>query len=105
MGREQDCVAFKNSASGNCLGKGHGLCDSDCNALPMFRTKGEVLANGNIANYGSDRCMIPVENSNEAQVTTIVCDDDDVNQQFSIYENGEIVHNVSGLCLGDAVET
>lgn len=72
----------------------------DCSTLSMFRERGAATAQGVMINRDSERCMVPVENSNEAQVSTAVCDNDDVNQHFTIHTNGEIVHDVTGFCLG-----
>ena len=49
--------------------------------------------------------MIPVENSHEAQITSIECNNDDANQQFTVYNNGEIVHDLTGFCLGPKPDT
>lgn len=66
----------------------------------MFRDRGAASAKGVMINRGSERCIVPVENSNFAQVSTVVCDNDDLNQHFTIHTNGEIRHDVTGYCLG-----
>lgn len=75
-----------------------GDCSVDKN---MIRSTGAAIAQGLLENVGSEQCLIPVADVHDAQVTTIECDDRDLNQQFTMYENGEIRHDVTGLCLGD----
>lgn len=105
MGNANDCVAFKNTGKGSCLDDTAGICSDDCTQMPMFRQKGTVITSGNLASFKSERCLIPVENDDEAQVTTIECDDDDVNQQFTLYSNGELRHDATGQCLGNSETT
>eukprot|EP00351_Strombidinopsis_sp_SopsisLIS2011_P002986 CAMPEP_0116878780 /NCGR_PEP_ID=MMETSP0463-20121206/10534_1 /TAXON_ID=181622 /ORGANISM="Strombidinopsis sp, Strain SopsisLIS2011" /LENGTH=69 /DNA_ID=CAMNT_0004527351 /DNA_START=503 /DNA_END=712 /DNA_ORIENTATION=- len=66
----------------------------------MFRTKGQVDEAGSIQNVGTKKCLEPVEIDSEVQVTSADCSGDTI-QNFTIYENGEIVHDDSGLCLGN----
>lgn len=47
-------------------------------------------------------CLEPVEIDSEVQVTSVECSED-TNQNFTIYENKEIVHDNSGMCLGNMV--
>lgn len=45
-------------------------------------------------------CLEPVEIDSETQVTSAECSDD-TNQNFTMYQNKEIVHDNSGMCLGN----
>lgn len=103
MGHPQNCVAFYNVAKETCLGRSGGIC-GDCTnpeVKNMFRSTGAAVFDGIIENVASQRCLVPVANIHDAQVSTIECDDKDLNQKFTLYENGEIRHDMTGLCLGD----
>lgn len=66
----------------------------------MFRNKGQKLGTGRLQNVGTKTCLSPLTVVDQVKVSSTKCEQEDI-QKFNLYDNGEIIHEVSGMCLGN----